>query len=45
MEAQLDYERLRREKLEAKLDQYNREIMDLRYQLQERAVPESDASV
>ncbi|KAL5005053.1 hypothetical protein ScPMuIL_018509 [Solemya velum] len=44
MEAQLDYERLRREKLEAKLDQYNREIMDLRYQLQERAVPESDAS-
>ncbi|OWF47892.1 ankyrin repeat domain-containing protein 42-like isoform X1 [Mizuhopecten yessoensis] len=36
LEAQLDYERLRREKLEAQLDQYRREIADLKYQLQSR---------
>ncbi|KAK3092458.1 hypothetical protein FSP39_003038 [Pinctada imbricata] len=37
LEAQLDYERLRREKLEAQLDQYRREIAELKYQLQARA--------
>lgn len=36
LEAQLDYERLRREKLEAQLDQYRREIADLKYELQAR---------
>lgn len=36
LEAQLDYERLRREKLEAQLDQYRREIADLKYEVQAR---------
>ena len=36
LETQLDYERLRREKLEAQLDQHRREIADLKYQLQGR---------
>ena len=33
LEAQLDYERLRREKLEAQLDEYRREIAFLNSQL------------
>ncbi|KAJ8310030.1 hypothetical protein KUTeg_011895 [Tegillarca granosa] len=37
LEAQLDYERIRREKLEAELDQYRREISELKYQLQSRS--------
>ncbi|XP_060580276.1 ankyrin repeat domain-containing protein 42-like isoform X2 [Ruditapes philippinarum] len=36
LEAQLDYERLRREKLEAQLDQYRRDMADLSYRLQSR---------
>ncbi|XP_011438957.3 ankyrin repeat domain-containing protein 42 [Magallana gigas] len=37
LEAQLDYERLRREKLEAQLDEYRREISEMKYQLQAKA--------
>lgn len=36
MEAQLDYERLRRERLEAQLDQHRRDMADLSYRLQSR---------
>lgn len=36
LEAQLDYERLRRERLEAQLDQHRRDMADLSYRLQSR---------
>ena len=38
LEAQLDYERLRREKLEAQLDEYRREIAHLNAKMEELAV-------
>ncbi|KAK7090405.1 ankyrin repeat domain-containing protein 42-like [Littorina saxatilis] len=42
LEAQLDYERLRREKLEAQLDQYRREISYLNSQMENMQLQESD---
>lgn len=42
LEAQLDYERLRREKLEAQLDQYRREISYLNSQMENMQMEESD---
>lgn len=45
MEAQLDYERLRREKLEAQLDEYRREISEMKYQLQARVYAEDSVSI
>lgn len=44
LEAQLDYERLRREKLEAQLDQYRRDMADLSYRLQAKLGDGSDVS-
>lgn len=44
LEAQLDYERLRREKLEAQLDEYRREISEMKYQLQSRVYGEETVS-
>lgn len=41
LEAQLDYERLRREKLEAQLDQYRRDMADLSYRLQSQMAEDS----
>ncbi|XP_052277014.1 ankyrin repeat domain-containing protein 42-like [Dreissena polymorpha] len=43
LEAQLDYERLRREKLEAQLDQYRRDMADLSYRLQAKLGDDSDS--
>ncbi|KAH3879580.1 hypothetical protein DPMN_003485 [Dreissena polymorpha] len=44
LEAQLDYERLRREKLEAQLDQYRRDMADLSYRLQAKLGDDSDVN-
>ncbi|KAH3821266.1 hypothetical protein DPMN_123029 [Dreissena polymorpha] len=44
LEAQLDYERLRRDKLEAQLDQYRRYMADLSYRLQAKLGDDSDVS-
>ena len=44
LEAQLDYERLRREKLEAQLDQYRRDMAELSYRLQSREIDDSGVS-
>lgn len=41
LEAQLDYERLRREKLEAQLDTYRRDMAELSYRLQSRELEDS----
>ena len=45
LEAQLDYERLRREKLEAQLDQYRRDMAELSYRLQSREIEDSGVRV
>lgn len=45
LEAQLDYERLRREKLEAQLDEYRREISEMKYQLQAKAYGDDSVSI
>ena len=37
----MDYERLRREKLEAQLDQHRRDMADLSYRLQSRMAEDS----
>jgi len=42
LEAQLDYERLRREKLEAQLDQYRRDMADLSYRLQAQTIDDNE---